>query len=79
MLQHMDSMEASCLFYVNVVMLNLLEHSQISHVTVNTAGIVIPTAQHDLFVSVSLIYYPGDFLRQTSADVLSLKEHPMNI
>ena len=73
MLQGMDSMDASCIFYVKVGMLNHLEHSQIWLVTVNKAGIVRLTIQHDMIVSVSFMYYPGDYLRLTSADILSLK------
>jgi len=79
MMQDMDSMEASCVIYVKVGMLNHLERSFIRLVTVNKAGIVMLTAQHNLIVSVSLMYYHGDFLRHTSADILSLQECPIYI
>jgi hypothetical protein len=43
-------------------------------VTVNKAGIVRVTIQHDMIGSVSFMYYPRDFLRQISGDVLFLEE-----
>jgi len=61
----MDCMEASCVFYVKVGKLNHLERNQIGLVTVNKPGIVRLTVQHDMIVSVSFMYYLGDFLRQT--------------
>jgi len=79
MLEDMDHMEASCIFYVKVGMLNHLKHSKIWLVTVNKTGIVRLTVQHDLIVSVSFMYYPGNFLRQTSANMLSLEECPILI
>jgi len=75
----MDSMEASCLLYVKVGMLNDLEHSQIWLVTVNKTGIVWLTIQHDMIVNVRFMYYPGHYLRQTLAEILSLKECPIVI
>ena len=77
MLQDMDSMEASCIFYVKVGMLKHLEHREIRLVTVNKTRIVRQTGRHDLIVSVSVMYYPGDLLRQTSVDILSLKQFPI--
>jgi hypothetical protein len=74
MVQDMDSMEASWVFYIKAAKLNHLEYCQISLVTVNKAGIVRLTVQPDMIVSVSFMYYPGDLLRQTSADVLFLNE-----
>ena len=79
MLQDLDSMEASCVFYIKVGKLNHLEHSQIWLVTVNKAGIVRLTVQHTMIFSVSFMYYPGDFLRQTSAVVRFLEECPIYI
>jgi len=79
MLQDMDSMEASCVFYVKVGKLNHIERNLIWLVTVNTAGIVRLTVQHHMIVSASFMYYPGDFLRQTSAGVLFLEEGPIYI
>jgi hypothetical protein len=75
----MDSMDASCVFYAKVGKLNHLECNKIWLVTVNKAGIVWLTVEHDVNVSVSLIYYPGDFLRQISENVLFLKDGPMYI
>jgi hypothetical protein len=79
MLQDMDSVEVSCVCYVKVGMLNHLERNQIWLVTVNIAGIVRLTVQHEMIVSVSFMKYPRDFLRQTSADVLFLEEFPIYI
>jgi len=79
MLQVMDNMEASCVFYVKVVTFTHLEQSKISLLTVNKSGIVTLTIQHDMIVSVIFMQYPGDYLRQTSADILSLEQHPINI
>ena len=77
MLQDLDSLEASCVFYVKVGKLNHLEHSQIWLVTLNKAAIVRLTIQHDMIVSVSVMYYPRDFLKQTSADIHFLEESPI--
>jgi hypothetical protein len=74
MMPDMDSMEASCVFYVTVDMSNHLEQSPIWLVTVNTVGIVRLTVQHDFIVSVSFMYHPGDFVRQISAGILFLKK-----
>jgi hypothetical protein len=79
MLHDMDSMEASCIFYVKVGMLNHLEHSQIWLVTVNKAEIVRLTVQHAMIVSVSFMYYPRDFLRQISVDARFLNKCPIYI
>jgi hypothetical protein len=55
MLQVMDNMEASCVFYVKVGTFTHPEQSKISHLTVNKSGIVKLTVQHDLIVRVSFI------------------------
>jgi hypothetical protein len=52
MLQVMDNMEASCIFYVKVVTFTHLEQCKISLLTVNESGIVMLTVQHDMIVSV---------------------------
>jgi len=52
MLQVMDNMEASCVFYVKVGTFTHLEQSRISLLTVNKSGIVTLTVQHDMIVSV---------------------------
>ena len=62
MLQNMDNKEASCIFYVKVRTFTQLEQSKTSLLTVNETGIVRLTIQHDLIVSVSFMYYPGDCL-----------------
>jgi len=66
MLQDMDNMEASCVFYVKVGKFTHLEQSKTSLLTVNKPETVRLTVQHDFSVSVSFMYYPGDSLRQTS-------------
>jgi len=55
MLQHMDNMEASCIFYVKVSMFSHLEQSKTSLLTVSESGIVRLTVQHDLIVSVGFM------------------------
>jgi hypothetical protein len=77
MLQVLDNMEASCIFYVKVGMFTHLEQTKTSLLSVNKMEIVRLTIQHDMIVSVSFIYYPGDNLRQTSADVFCLKQYPL--
>jgi len=52
MLQVIDNVEASCVFYVKVDMFTHLEQSKIFLLTVNKSGIVMLTIQHDLIVSV---------------------------
>jgi hypothetical protein len=52
MLQVMDNMEASCIFYVKVGTFTHHEQSKISLLTVNNSGIVMITIQHDRIVSV---------------------------
>jgi len=79
MLQVMDNMEASCIFYVKVGIFTPLEQSNMSLLTVNKSRIVTLTVQYDMIVSGILIYYSEDYLRQTSADILSLTLHPINI
>jgi hypothetical protein len=56
-LQDMDNMEASCVFYVNVSTFNHLEQSKTSLLTVNKWGIDMLTVQHDLIVSIGFVYY----------------------
>jgi hypothetical protein len=77
MVQEMDNMEASCVFYVKVSTFTHLEQSTTTLLTVNQLGIVRLTVRYDLIVSVSFMYYPGDYLRQTSAEVLSLEHFPI--
>jgi len=79
MLQVMDNMEASCVFYVKVGTFTHLEQIKISLLTINKSGIVTLTLQHDMIVCVIDMQYPGDYLRQTSADVGSLEQHPIDM
>jgi len=79
MLQDMDNMEASCVFYVKVGTFNHLEHSKLCLLTVNKMWIVRLIIKHDMMFSVSFMQYTRDFLRQTSAELISLKEGPINI
>jgi len=79
MLQVMDNMDASCIFYVKVSTFTHLEQSKISLLTVNKSGILMLTVQHDMIVSFIFMQYPGDYWRQTSVGVLSLKQHPTNV
>jgi hypothetical protein len=74
MLQDMDNMEASCVFYVKVSTFIHFAQNKSSLLTVNQSGIVRLIVRHDLIVSVSFIYYPRDHLRQILADVLSLEQ-----
>jgi hypothetical protein len=52
MLQVMDNMEASWVFYVKVGTFTHLERSKIFLLTVNKSGIMTLTVQHDMIVSV---------------------------
>jgi hypothetical protein len=55
MLQVMDNMEVSCVFYVKVSTFTHLEQSKTALLTVNKSGIMTLTVQHDMIVSVSFI------------------------
>jgi len=79
MLQVMDNMEASCIFNVKVGTCTYLEQSKIFLLTVKKSGIVTLTVQHDLIVSIIFMYYPGDYLRQTSTDILSIELHQIYV
>jgi hypothetical protein len=75
----MDNKKASCIFYVKVGTFTQAEQSKISLLTANTSGVVKLTIQRHLIVSLRFTLYPGDYLRQSSSDVLSLKQYPINI
>jgi len=77
MLQDKDNMEASCGCYVKIGTFTHREQSTTSLLTFNEMGIVRLTVQYDLIVSVSFMYYPGDNLSQTTADILSLEKCPI--
>jgi hypothetical protein len=74
MLHDMDNMEARGIYYVKVGILTHLEECKLYLLTVNTTGIVRLTVNHDFHDSVSLMYHPADYLRQTSVAILSLKQ-----
>ena len=73
----MDNIEASCVFYVEVGMFTHLEQSKIFLLNVEKSGILTLTVQHDRIVSDIFTLYHGDYFRQTSADILCLKLHPI--
>jgi len=77
MLQGINHREASCIFYVKVCTLGQLEQSKFGVLTVTKLGIVMLTVQIDSIFSVSFMFNPGDLLRQTSPDVLSVEEYPV--
>jgi hypothetical protein len=77
MMQDMDNMEASCVFYVEVSTFTHLAKRKTTLVTVNQSGMVWLIVRHDLIVDVSFLYYPGDHLRQTSVNVLCLEQCPI--
>jgi hypothetical protein len=79
MLQVMDNMEASFVFYVKVSMFPHLEQSTIYLLTVNKSGIVTLTVQHDMILRVIFMQYRGEYLGQTSADLISLELYRINI
>ena len=74
----MDNMEESGVFDVNVSTLTHLEQSKTTRLTINQSGMITLILRHDLIVSVSFMYYPRDYLRQTSADVISLEQCPIH-
>jgi hypothetical protein len=55
MLQVMDNMEVSCVFYVKVSTFALLEQSKIALLTFNKSGIMTLTVQHDIIVGISVM------------------------
>ena len=78
MLQDMDNMEASCIFYVKVCMFDELEQSKVCVLTVSDIVIVILTVQHGMIFSLCFMWDPWDSLRHTSPDVLSVEGLPLN-
>ena len=54
MLQDMDHMEASCVFYVKVGMLNWLDPTKICVLTVKTLGIAMLTVHHYMMFSIGI-------------------------
>jgi len=76
-LQVMGNVEARCVFYVKVGMCTDVEQNIISQLSVEQWGIQTLTVRYDMIVSVIFMKYPMDYLRQTSADGLSLKLLPI--
>jgi hypothetical protein len=72
MLQDMDNMEGSFVFYVKVGTFTHPEQSENTFMTVNETGMVSLTVRHDSISSVRLMLYSRHSLRQISTDVLSL-------
>jgi len=79
MLQDMDHMEPSWVFYVKVRTFDQLEQSEICVLTIISFRIVMLTVYHDSMVSVCFILDLGDVLRQTSPDFLSVEAFPVYI
>ena len=52
MLQVMENMQASCVFYVKVSTFTHLEQSKIALLTDNDSGIATLTIQYDMIVSI---------------------------
>jgi hypothetical protein len=52
MLQELDHMEASCVFYVTVGRFDQFEQSKISVLTVTSFGIVMLTVHYNLIICV---------------------------
>jgi len=79
MLHGMDNMDRSYIFYVRIGKFTHLKQSKISLLTDNQWGIVRLTVQHDMIVSVVLMPYPGNHLRQPSADNHSFEQRPLTM
>jgi len=79
MLQDLDDMEASCISYDKVQTFDQLVWSIICILNVSTMGIVRRNVRHGMIVSVSFMWDPWNFLRQTSADILCPEELPVHI
>ena len=74
MLKDMANLEASCILYVKVGTFDQHEQSKLCILIITKFGIVKLILQHDMIFSLRFRCDPRDFLRQTSPDVLSLKE-----
>jgi len=78
-LQDMDHMEGSWVFYVKVCTFDQLKQSKFCVLTIISFRIVMLTVSHDFLVSMYFALDPGDVLRQTSPDVLSVGEFCFDI
>ena len=79
MLQDMDHMEASCIFYVKVGTFHQLKQNKICVLTVTIYRRGMLNIRHDSIFRVCFMYAPGDFLRKTSPDILSIKDFSIHI
>jgi len=74
MLQDMDNMEGSCVFYVKITTFDQLEQSRVCVLMMTKIGIVKLIVQHDIHSWPQFHDRSLGFLRQTSSDVFSLEE-----
>ena len=74
MLQDVNHTEASCIFHVKVGTFHQLVQTAMCVMSVTSFEIVLLTVYHDLIVSICFISDPGNFLKYTLPDVLSVKE-----
>jgi hypothetical protein len=74
MLEDMDHMEASQVFYVKVRTFDKLKQSKICVLMVISGGIVTLIVRYDMIVSVCFMSDPGSELRQTSPEDLPVAE-----
>jgi len=72
-------MEARCVFYIKVGILDQLEESKFCGLTVSILEIVMLTIQVASISGESFMYNPVDVLRQTSPDVHSVEEYPIHM
>lgn len=75
----MNQMEARCVLNAKVGTHNRLEQSIINIFTVTKMGIVMRTIQDYMMFSVCFISDSGDGLKDTSADIHSVKEFAVYI
>jgi len=74
MLQDIDHMEVSCVFYIKVGTFDPLEPNKICVLTFTALEILMLSILHDLIFCICFIEEPGDLIGQTSPHVLSVKE-----
>lgn len=79
MLEDTDHMEANCVLYVKVGRLHQLEYSTICDLTITKLGIAMLTVPHYTMFSLCFRYVSGDFLRQTSPDIMSIEQCPVSV
>ena len=79
MLQDMDLVEACCICYVEVGMLNQLEQIKICVLNVTKSGMAMLTVHHYMMSSICFVYDPRVFVRPISADIPSIEESAVYI